>query len=107
MYREYGMSRFTIIALVALIASAAYAYNPLQSPRFNCAIQDELVKAAFKDGLGWLSTAVVNKGYVIQVFTNDQDGRFRVIGIDNTFHACVVMEGIDWQYVIPNAFQPY
>ncbi len=96
------MTRFTLFSLIALFLAIAYYFCPLREPRFHCGTQEQFVEAAFRDGYGWLSTAVAYPGYVIQTFVDDRDGRFLIIGIDNDFNACIVMQGIDWQYVLPS-----
>lgn len=99
------MKKFTLAALIALFLSLAYYFCPLRDPRFHCGIQDALVKQAFMDGYAWLSTAVNSRGYVEQLFLHP-DGGYRVIGIDNNFHACVTESGVSWQFVLQTEFPP-
>ena len=87
------------IALTCFLASILYYVFP-HEPKFRCGIQDTIVKQAYLDGYGWLSTGVNNRGYVEQLFIHP-DGRYRVIGIDNNFGSCVTESGIDWQFAMP------
>lgn len=80
-----------------LVTVATLASSPAKA---ECAPHKDILSDLFKNGYGWLSTAITHDNRVIQVFVNGKNGAWVIIGIDDDMTACVIAYGYDWLFTI-------
>lgn len=68
---------------------------------FPCTPAKNLMAATLHEGMAYLSTAISNRGFVVQFYINMRTGQWRILGVesseDKKLTACIVLEGEDWQ----------
>ena len=76
---------------------------PLRSDAAECLPHKEMLPILFKGGYAWVSTAVTDQRYVIQLFINLRTDEWLIIMVDNDMHACIVVNGDNWMNTIERA----
>lgn len=85
--------RYFVYGLFLALAISSY---PVQA-KFSCAKTEDIIVDSFSKKYIFLATRIIGKTTAIVVMF-DRDGNFKIIGTDENSHACILMQGTDWQF---------
>jgi hypothetical protein len=88
------MKRMIFAVLMAVMISR-------QAFAFQCDELQPMLKYLLAERhLGFLSTAIDDKANVYMFFVNPQNGSWAVMHVDENLHACILMQGSDWEFIL-------
>ncbi len=87
--------RIAVLLSALLISVAAYPREKL----FQCTDSKSLMRKSMEAGFTYFATATDKNGFVIQLYINMRNGNWRIVGLDNKDHGCVMLNGVDWEFL--------